>query len=143
MPRPSVYLDECVNKRLVIRLHWRGFQAITAGEVGLLEASDEVQLAYAARHGLLLITHNKRHFGALHEQYVRQGHSHHGLLTLPLTPVQLLDIRVALSLDWIAALPDYRSSLFRWHEIQQRLIHGERIPGYSEEEVRRALGHPA
>ncbi|MGI8857730.1 MAG: DUF5615 family PIN-like protein [Thermomicrobiales bacterium] len=143
MPRSSVYLDECVNKRLVIRLRWRGFQATTAGEVGLLEASDEVQLAYAARHGLLLITHNKRHFATLHDQYMLAGWPHHGVLTLPLTPVQLLDLRIALSLDWIAALPDYRSTLFRWHEIQQRLIHGERIPGYSEDEVRRALGHSA
>lgn len=143
MPRPSVYLDECVSKRLVIRLHWRGFDAITAGEVGLLEASDEVQLAYAAQHGLLLITHNKRHFASLHDRYFHEGRPHHGILILPLTPIRLLDIRVALCLDWIAALPDYRSRFFRWHEIQQRLIHGERIPGYHEDKVRRALGHPA
>ncbi len=143
MPRPSVYLDECVSKRLVIRLHWRGFSGVTAGEVGLLEASDEAQLAYAAQHNLLLITHNKRHFAYLHDQYVRQGQSHHGILTLPLTPIQLLDIRVALCLDWIAALSDYRSIRFQWNDVQQRLIHGERVPGYSEDEVRRALGHPA
>jgi len=141
MPRPSVYLDECVNKRLVIRLHWRGFQVVTAGEVGLLEASDATQLAYAAQHELLLITHNKRHFAALHNQYVLDNQPHHGLLILPFTPIHILDVRVAMSLDWIATRDDYRSRLFRWHELQQRLIHGERIPGYSEEEVRRALGH--
>lgn len=68
MPRLFVYLDECVSKRLVTRLRWRGFHVVTAGEVGLLEASDDVQFAYAALHGLLLITHNRRHFIALHNQ---------------------------------------------------------------------------
>lgn len=143
MPRPPVYLDECVSKRLVIRLRWRGFQVTTANEVGLLEASDDRQFAYAAQYGLLLITHNKRHFIALHNQYMRDRQTHHGLLVLPLTPVQILDVRVAMCLDWIAMLPDHRSMLFRWNDFQQRLIRGERIPGadYSEEEVRRALGH--
>lgn len=144
MPRPSVYLDECVSKRLVIRLRWRGFHVTTAGEVGLLEASDDVQFAYAAQRDLLLITHNKRHFIALHNQYMRDEQTHHGLLVLPLTPVQLLDVRVAICLDWIAALPNHRSMLFRWNDFQQRLIRGERIPGtdYIEQDVRRALGHP-
>jgi uncharacterized protein DUF5615 len=142
MPRPSVYLDECVSKRLVIRLHWRGFRVTTAGEVGLLQASDDIQFAYAAQHSLLLITHNRRHFIALHNQYLHDGQMHHGLLVLPLTPVQVLDVRVAICLDWISALPDHRSMLFRWNDFQQRLIRGERIPGadYSEEEMRRALG---
>jgi hypothetical protein len=132
-----------VSKRLVFRLRWRGFDVVTAGEAGLLETSDEVQFAYAARHGFLLITHNRRHFAALHNQYTLAGQPHHGLLTLPLTPIQLLDIRVALSLDWIATLLNYQSQFFRWHEVQQRLIHSERVAGYSEDEVRRALGYPA
>lgn len=42
----------------------------------------------------------------------------------------------------ITTLPDYRSRLFRLNELQQRLIAGERIVGYTEDEVRRALGHP-
>jgi hypothetical protein len=56
-----------------------------------------------------------------------------------------MEIRAAISIDWIATLPDHRSMLFRWNDFQQRLIQGERIPGadYSEEEVRRALGHLA
>jgi hypothetical protein len=55
----------------------------------------------------------------------------------------LLDIRIALLADWRNPIREKRSRLFHWHEIQQRLIHGERIPGYSEREVRRALGHSA
>lgn len=145
MPHPSVYLDECVSKRLVIRMRWRGFHVTTAGEVGLLEASDDRQFSYAAQHSLLLITHNRRHFIALHNQYMRGERTHHGLLVLPFTPVQILDIRVAICLDWISAIPDHRSMLFRWNDFQQRLIWGDRIPdsSYTEEEVWRALGHPA
>jgi hypothetical protein len=43
-------------------------------------------------------------------------------------------------IDWAATFPDHRSRLFRWHELQQRLIAGLRLPGYSEEDVRMALG---
>jgi hypothetical protein len=43
-------------------------------------------------------------------------------------------------LDWVASHPDYRSGLFRWHDLQYWLIQGNRLPGYSETEVRLALG---
>ena len=43
-------------------------------------------------------------------------------------------------LDWIATLPDYRSQLFRWHDLQYWLTQGNSLPGYSEAEVRLALG---
>lgn len=43
-------------------------------------------------------------------------------------------------IDWIAMFPDHRSRLFRWHDLQQRLIGGERLSGYSEDDVRLALG---
>ncbi len=70
---------------------------------------------------------------------------HSGILVVSSRPIDQLDIRVALALDWIAMLPDHRSMLFRWNDFQQRLIRGERIPDsdYTEEDVRRALGHPA
>ncbi|MDQ2785894.1 MAG: hypothetical protein M3Y58_12925 [Chloroflexota bacterium] len=69
---------------------------------------------------------------------------HAGILLLPTGSLDRMEIRAAISVDWIATLPDHRSMLFRWHDFQQRLIRGERIPGadYSEEEVRRSLGHP-
>jgi hypothetical protein len=48
-----------------------------------------------------------------------------------------------MMLDWIATFPDHGSQLFRWHDLQQWLIQGNRLPGYSEAEVRRALGQSA
>jgi hypothetical protein len=43
-------------------------------------------------------------------------------------------------LDWVATFPDHRSRLFRWHDLQQHLIGGGRLPGYGKEDIRRALG---
>jgi hypothetical protein len=43
-------------------------------------------------------------------------------------------------IDWTATSGDHYSRLFRWHDVQQRLIGGERLPGYNEADVRLALG---
>ncbi len=43
-------------------------------------------------------------------------------------------------IDWVATFPDHRSQLFRWHDLQQRLIGGMRLPNYNEDDVRMALG---
>jgi hypothetical protein len=51
-----------------------------------------------------------------------------------------LEIRAAMLLDWIALEADSRLRLFRWNELQRWLIQGHRLAGYSEAEVRLALG---
>jgi predicted nuclease of predicted toxin-antitoxin system len=139
MPRPSLYLDECVAHEVSSLLAQRGFDVRTARSAAILGASDETQLAYAAMHKCVITSHNIRDFRRLH----RRGTDHSGIFLLPVGAIPLLDIRIALFADWVATLRSYRSSLFHWHEMQQRLIHGERISGYSEDDVRRALGHPA
>ena len=63
------------------------------------------------------------------------------MFLIPVGEIELLDIRIALFADWVAMRGDYRSQLFRWHDVQQWLIGGERVPGYTESEVRRAVGH--
>jgi hypothetical protein len=137
MPRPSLYLDECVPQDVAPFLLLRGFDLLTAREAGVLGVMDDVQLSYAAEHGRVIISHNIRDFRRLH----RAGISHDGIFLVPVGVPILLDVRIALLADWVAPIRDHHSRLFQWHELQQRLIHGERIPGYSEEEVRRALGH--
>lgn len=49
-------------------------------------------------------------------------------------------IPVAEALQWRASLPEPRPEILIWNDLQQRLIHGLRLPGYSEEEVRLVLG---
>ncbi len=141
MPRLSLYLDECVAHDVSLLLALRGFDVATAREADILGASDEVQLAYATLHDRVIVSHNIGDFRRLH----RRGVNHHGIFLLPVSSIPLLDIRIALLADWVASIRSLRSRLFHWHELQQRLIRGERIPDsdYSEEDVRRALGHRA
>ena len=141
MARPSIYLDECVAHDVSLLLALRGFDVTTARAAGILGASDEGQLAFATLHDRVIVSHNINDFRRLH----RRGVNHQGIFLLPVGALPLLDLRIALLADWVAPISDIRSRLFHWHELQQRLIRGERIPGadYSDEEIRRALGHPA
>ena len=140
MPSPSIYLDECVDQRLAVQPRLRRHQATTARDQGLLGASDEAQLAHATRQGWVIVSHNVRDFRRLHASYHLQGREHGGIILLPASLLPQLEIRTALMLDWIATLPDHRSQLFRWHDLQWWLTQGNRLSGYSEAEVRRALG---
>ena len=45
-------------------------------------------------------------------------------------------------LDWLGIIGDYRSRFFTRGHLQFRLTQGERLPGYSEADVRLALGMP-
>jgi len=46
-----------------------------------------------------------------------------------------------MMLDWIAAeFPDPRNLLFRWTELQQRIIGGYVLEGYTNPEIGVALG---
>lgn len=76
MPKPSVYLDECVDVKLVEALHRRGFVAVTTLAAGRLGATDEDQLLYAGAHDLIIVTHNRRHFRRLHRLFQEEGRSH-------------------------------------------------------------------
>jgi hypothetical protein len=99
-------------------------------------ASDAQQLAYATSREAIIITYNSRHFRALH-LYVRP---HGGIIILPDSLLDWQEIRAAMLIDWTATSGDHYSRLFRWHDVQQRLIGGERLPGYNEADVRLALG---
>jgi predicted nuclease of predicted toxin-antitoxin system len=136
MPPQIVYMDECVRLSLAARLRQRGFTVRTARDEGLAGFSDRQQLAYATRQGWLIVSHNTRDFMRLH----RQIPIHTGIILLPSTNLDLQEIRAAMLLDWAATFPDSRSQLFRWHDLQQRLIGGMRLPDYDEGDVRLALG---
>src|SRR5437764_13848610 len=112
MPRPAIYLDECVDQYLASRLQQRGFAVAIPQQAGLLGASDPMQLAFAARNDLLILTYNRRHFQSLHRQYQTEERPHSGILIASSRPIDQLEVRAAMALDWIAALPDYRSRLF-------------------------------
>lgn len=88
----------------------------------------------------MIVSHNRRHFERLHFDRMRAGQSHPGILIVPesLDPDQL-SIRVAL-LAWIDTLPSGRSTVLRWGDLQYRITQGYRLPGFSNADVRLALG---
>lgn len=132
-----MYCDECVRLDLAPLLRRRGFVVTTMVDSGLAGASDDVQLAHATRTDVVIVTYDAQDYLRLHTQ----GNTHGGMVLVRNTRLDWQEIRVAMPLDWAASLDDHRSQTFRWHGLQQRLIGGERLPGYSEDEVRRALGH--
>ncbi len=144
MPGSPLYLDECVDHRLAEALRKRGFTVHTALDSGMTELSDERQLSFAATHGWMIVTHNAKDFRRLHNAMRGHGEGHGGIVILPeRPPLELLETRAAMLLDWIMTFPEYRSALFTWGQLQRLMEGGFRLPGYSETEVRRALGQAA
>jgi predicted nuclease of predicted toxin-antitoxin system len=76
----ALYTDEDITSELAPALRERGFEAQSAAETGLLNAEDDVQLAYAAEHDLTLLTSNAGDFLVLARQYAEAGRSHAGLV---------------------------------------------------------------
>ncbi len=144
MPRPPVYLDECVDHGLVSTLRQRGFSVTTAQAEGIVGVADDEQLTYTAERHLVLLSHNWHHFQKWHFRFAEQGRSHGGIVIVPgPRPLPQLSVRAALMLDWLASLPDYRSQLFRWGELQGKLTQGFRLTGYSDSDLELALGRPS
>ena len=76
----ALYTDEDITSELAPALRERGFEAQSAAEAGLLRADDARQLAYAAAHGMTLLTCNTSHFLMLARQYAATGQSHAGII---------------------------------------------------------------
>jgi len=107
----------------------------------MTRVADAAQLAYATARDWITITHNGRHFRSLHRAMRERGEAHGGIIVLPEKPPFLrLVLRAAMSLTWIATVRDSRSSLFTWGQLQERFEAGERLPGFTDDEVRLALG---
>ncbi len=141
MPRPALFLDECVDRRLAATLVALGFDVVTVQQAHRESEDDEDQLLYATREGRMLLSHNQIDFRRWHAAFARQGRPHAGIVLIPQTvPLARLEIRARLMLDWVAEAPGWQSRLFGWSELQQRLIHGYRMPGWNESDVRQALG---
>jgi predicted nuclease of predicted toxin-antitoxin system len=145
MPHPNLYLDECVFLMTAQMLAARGIPLITAQAAGMRAASDEAQLRFATAHGWILLTTNARDFHRLDTAFRANEWEHAGIITIPEgSHAGRLAIRTAMMLSWIAGTPlEARNSLFRWNDLQQRLISGYTLEGYSNPEIALALGRIA
>ena len=141
MPVPPVYLDECIDRRLALALRARGLDVLTVAEADTVSLDDEAQLVYATSQGRVLVSQNQIDFRRLHAQFRRDGRPHGGIMLVPQTvPFRRLEGRVGLMLDWIATFPEVGSQLFTRSDLQQRIIHGYRLPDWDDDMVREAVG---
>jgi hypothetical protein len=82
----ALYLDECVDVEIALRLRSEGFDVETARDVHRLQAEDEEQLAFAAENGRVPLTHNRADFIAIAQRWSAEGRSHSGLMLCSLHP---------------------------------------------------------
>jgi hypothetical protein len=142
MPTPAVYLDECMTHPiLATALRRRGFFVTTPDETNTRGLKDNPQLDFATLLDHLIASHNKKHFERWHERYIQNGWSHGGIILIPQT-THLLEMRLAMMLDWIGnEYPtNYRTALFIWGHLQQRLERNYQLPGYTPDDIRWACG---
>lgn len=136
-----LYLDECIDHRLLPTLADRGHELLSAQDAGARQWSDEAQLLRASELERLLMSHNQVHFRRLHRRFGAEGRPHSGIVLLPQTmPLARLCRRAALLLDWVLTHPEHRSHLYAWGALQQLLLRGYRLSGWDEATVRDTLG---
>ena len=77
---PRLYLDEDVAPELARMLRERGYDAVSAHEVGANGLTDGEQLERATGEGRVLLTYNYRDFLLMSEEWSRAGRSHAGIV---------------------------------------------------------------
>ena len=77
------YLDANLSRRIAERLRQKGWDAVSAHEVGNLEIFDAEQLAYATAEGRGLVTKDIGHFIKLFRDAVASQKPHAGIILCP------------------------------------------------------------
>lgn len=84
MSRISRFVDEdAMHSSLVVALRSRGVTVETVFEAGLIEKTDEEQLAFATESSCAFYTFNVSDFHRLHQQWVAAGREHAGMILAP------------------------------------------------------------
>ena len=81
----KLYLDEDISPKVSVILRKKGMDAVSAHDTGMLEASDEEQLSYAAAEGRAMVTRNRDDFITLTVQFFEALKQHRGLFIVPHT----------------------------------------------------------
>jgi predicted nuclease of predicted toxin-antitoxin system len=76
----KLYLDEDISPRVAVILRKMGIDALSTHETGMLEASDEDQLAFAAADERAMVTRNREDFITLTVQFFESLKPHKGLI---------------------------------------------------------------
>ncbi len=86
-----LYLDEDTSSRALIQaLRSRSVDLLTAREAGLGQTPDECHLEYATSFQRTIFTYNVRDFARLHQEYLKAGRHHAGIIVSEQLPVGVL-----------------------------------------------------
>lgn len=98
-----LYVDADITPRLAHALRTRGYDAISAHEVGMAEAADIEHLIFAAGQGRTLLTCNARDFTPLFEDFWYAGRNHSGVVVSEQLELGEMLRRVLKLLDTVTA----------------------------------------
>jgi len=99
----SVYLDADADPALARQARRRGFDVISAYEVGNGRLLDADQLAHAAGQNRLILTHNARDFAPLFDEWWDAGRHHAGIVVSEQLSVGVLLKRLLQMLNTVTA----------------------------------------
>jgi hypothetical protein len=140
LTEPLLYIDEDFPLDTAIALRARGFPVIATVETDVRGLSDIDQMRRSAVMGAILVSNNytERHkFVAYGRQLQAEGFANVAAVLLPHEPPgQRLLLRAAMLVTWHAHVPEPRPPVVYWNHLAQRLIRGERVEGFSEDDVR-------
>lgn len=112
MQPPKLHLNEHLSPRLAQQLRKYGFDVTSTLEVGLVEADDAQQLAFAADSQRAIVTFNHRDFAALHEAYVTGHRTHWGIVLSTEESMDILRRRLLRLLNTLSS-EDLKNQI-RW-----------------------------
>ena len=81
----NLYLDEDISPKVAEILRKRKVDASSAHDIGMLEASDEDQLAFAASEERAMVTRSRDDFITLTVQFFEAQKPHKGIIIVPHT----------------------------------------------------------
>ncbi len=97
-----LYTDADVHGKLARLVRQRGFDAVSAYEVGNGGLDDPEQLAYAASQRRAIVTCNIKHFAPLFDEYWQASQEHYGIIVSAQLPIGEMLRRVLLLLNSVS-----------------------------------------
>ena len=112
MPPPKLHLNEHLSPRLAEQLRKHGFDVTSTLELGMVEADNDVQLAFTASQQRAIVTFNHKDFAARHARSIAEGKEHWGIILSTEENIGVLRHRLLRLLNTLSA--EESKNQIRW-----------------------------